>query len=298
MKGQHAYLIMAHHRFEILDAVLRDLDDSRNDIFLHIDKKAKDFDAKHIIKSVHKAGLYLTERMDVHWGGYSQIKCIMMLLDRATGAGEYDFYHFLVGVEFPLKSQEIIHSFFDSHIGYEFIGFDNDDKNYYERIRYDHFFNEYARSKNIIHIGLNGLRILMVRIQKKLRMDKTKDYPYEFKKGSANWSISDGLARLILSNKAEIEWIYKHSFCGDEVFVHTIVFNSEYWNRVYDPEDEYHSSMRITTWENKEHRFALPDIDYLLSSDRLFARKIDGEDALALIAEIVRRREETTALLS
>ena len=39
MSGRHAYLIMAHHRFDILGAVLLDLDDYRNDIFLHVDRK-------------------------------------------------------------------------------------------------------------------------------------------------------------------------------------------------------------------------------------------------------------------
>ena len=41
MTGKHAYLIMAHHRFDVLKMLLTDLDYKDNDIYLHIDKKQK-----------------------------------------------------------------------------------------------------------------------------------------------------------------------------------------------------------------------------------------------------------------
>lgn len=40
MEGKHAYLIMAHAEPELLTVLLSMLDDSRNDIFLHVDKKS------------------------------------------------------------------------------------------------------------------------------------------------------------------------------------------------------------------------------------------------------------------
>ena len=44
MKDRHAYLIMTHGNFEILKLQLEMLDDSRNDIYIHVDKKVKNFD--------------------------------------------------------------------------------------------------------------------------------------------------------------------------------------------------------------------------------------------------------------
>lgn len=38
--GKHAYCIMAHGNWEQLQMLITALDDERNDIFLHIDKKA------------------------------------------------------------------------------------------------------------------------------------------------------------------------------------------------------------------------------------------------------------------
>lgn len=51
---KHAYLIMAHNNWKILEKLLILLDDKRNDIYLHIDLKSDfiDFSSK-----VHNANL-------------------------------------------------------------------------------------------------------------------------------------------------------------------------------------------------------------------------------------------------
>jgi len=37
--NKHAYLIIAYHQWDLLKVLIRMLDDERNDIFIHIDKK-------------------------------------------------------------------------------------------------------------------------------------------------------------------------------------------------------------------------------------------------------------------
>ena len=292
MKSRHAYLIMAHHRFDILRELLMDIDDERNDIFLHVDLKSKDYNPDEIKSFVRRANLFLTERMDIHWGGYQQIECVSMLLENAIKQGFHSYYHFMVGVEFPLKSQDYIHSFFNRNNGYEFIGFDNNDNKFLERVRYFHPFNSYARNNNFYQKILNKIRIACVEVQRLMNVDLVKKYNVTFKKGNANWSITHDLATIIVENKNIIEKIYRHSFCGDEVFIHTIVYNSPFWDRVYDKADEYHSSMRTMTWQDSHNQYHLKDLDYLLNCERLFARKIDGEDAIELINEIKQKRQE------
>lgn len=289
--NHHAYMIMAHHRFDILEEILKDIDDERNDIFLHVDSKAADFETGRYKKLIKRAHFVIVDRMDVHWGGFSQIQCVLMLLKIAVSFGYHSYYHFMVGVEFPLKTQNYIHKFFDTHSGYEFIGFDNYDNNYIERVKYYHIFNEYARNNTFFQKILNKIRIFIVIVQKCIHFDLTKKYKISFKKGNANWSITHELALYIISKEEEIKKIYKHSFCGDEVFIHTLVYNSKFWNNVYDKKDEYLSSMRIVNWENKNNRFCLDDLNILLDSGRLFARKIDGKDAIELIKKIMQNRK-------
>lgn len=288
--NKHAYIIMAHNKFDILYELLKDLDDERNNIFLHIDSKSKGFDSKYAMEIIKKGKLYLVDRMNVHWGGFSQIECIVKMLKYASNIGYHEYYHFMVGVEFPLKNQNFIHKFFDENEGKEFIGFDWKDFNYLDRIKYYHPFNEYGRNNNIIQKILNKFRISCVAIQKLFKVNLIRKYNIKFVKGNANWSITQDLVDFILSKENEIYHIYKHSFCADEIFIHSIVYNSNFINNVYDIQDEYHSSMRLQNWNNQYNRYCLKDLSILINSNRLFARKIDGEDALELIDAIRKNR--------
>ncbi len=45
---KHAFLIIAHNEYPVLEVLLSMLDDERNDIYLHIDKRATElFQRKH-----------------------------------------------------------------------------------------------------------------------------------------------------------------------------------------------------------------------------------------------------------
>lgn len=50
---KHAYLIMTHSSFNILQALISAIEDIRNDIYIHIDKKAdvdvNSFHVEHIV---------------------------------------------------------------------------------------------------------------------------------------------------------------------------------------------------------------------------------------------------------
>ena len=50
------------------------------------------------------------DRINVQWGGYSQIKCELKLLKSAI-EHNYDYYHLISGVYLPLKTQDYIHNF-------------------------------------------------------------------------------------------------------------------------------------------------------------------------------------------
>lgn len=45
---KHAYLIIAHNEPEVLRRLVKSVDDKRNDIYIHIDKKAN-FDGSNLI---------------------------------------------------------------------------------------------------------------------------------------------------------------------------------------------------------------------------------------------------------
>ena len=285
-----AYMIMAHHRPDVLEQLLTDLDDERNDIFLHIDKKSNAIDEQTIKKCVKKARIILIKRISVYWGDYSIVKCILNLLEAAVEYGYHDYYHLLVGVEFPLKTQDYLHKFFEANRGKEFIGFDNHSKNFTDRIKYYHLFAKDARSKYKYQHFLYRINKKLLVLQKKIHLNRLKEKDSYYKKGYMNWSITHDLALLFISEGKKQLKTYRYSSCSDELVFQTITYNSTFYNNVYDINDEYHSCMRITTWVDPKNQFHMKDVDMLLSSGKLFARKFDTDDAVQIIKEIVSRR--------
>ena len=61
--NKHAYLIMAHNEFHILEKLILLLDDSRNDIYIHIDSKVKNFNFKYYEQLVKESNIYFIERV-------------------------------------------------------------------------------------------------------------------------------------------------------------------------------------------------------------------------------------------
>lgn len=284
-----AYLVMAHHRFDVLELLLKDLDDERNDIFLHIDKKTSDIPYENLRKTVKKANLIFIRRIPVFWGSYSQIQCVLNLLRDAVSYGYHDYYHLLVGVEFPLKSQDYIHNFFEENKGKEFIGYANE-KNYSYRLRYYRPWAKFERSKKNFEKLFYKLDVKLLRLQEKIgfsRLTREDDF---YKKGYANWSITHELAKYVLGFEKQIKSTCRYTACADEVFLHTIVYHSDFYKNVYDINDEYHSVMRMTTWKDPHNQLHISDLPELCSSDMLFARKFDDTHATEIIEKLVATR--------
>lgn len=50
----HAYLVAAHHQMQLLQILLHLIDDERNEIYLHVDKKCKEFKEEEFCQIVKK----------------------------------------------------------------------------------------------------------------------------------------------------------------------------------------------------------------------------------------------------
>ena len=117
---KHAYLILAHNEWRLLQTLIDCIDDERNDIYVHIDAKVKELPE---LKAQHSGLFVLKERADVRWAGFSMIEAEYLLFENAFLNRPYSYYHLLSGVDLPLKSQSEIHVFFTDNAGKEFIGY-------------------------------------------------------------------------------------------------------------------------------------------------------------------------------
>lgn len=273
---KHAYLIMAHTQPELLKMLLKKLDDERNDIYLHIDSKAKDYPLDEVATVLQKANCVFTERIDVKWGSYSQIHCEMVLLKEAVKC-EHAYYHLLSGMDLPIKSQNDIHTFFEKYDGLEFVDEDLPEisEAALSRVKYNHkFYGKAGSAKDI-------LGALSAKGQKLLGVDKTKKYgDIIFQKGRNWFSITHGLAKLVVEKESWIQEVFGQSVCGDELFLQTVARNSEFADKICNPNTMPEvPDTRYIDWErgsnNNPYVFRESDYEELMNSTALFARKFD-----------------------
>lgn len=278
--GRHAYLILAHKNFGQLRRMIGLLDHPDNDIYVHVDAKAKDFNPDDFKNAVgHSRLVFLPDRINVNWGGVSIMRSEIALLKAATSNGHYDYYHLLSGMDLPIKPQEEMHRFFEENKGKEFINLWEFKKSTLSRFRYFTIFPEGEgkfRTRIINHI-FKGLQMAVG-----FRINRDVDFRF----GSQWFSITDDLARYVVEKEPWLEKVFRRTSTCDEIFLPTLVHNSPFRTRLYHPvpvknqKEVNMSNMRFIDWTRGESirhpwTFRAEDLELLESVPHFWARKFD-----------------------
>lgn len=263
---RHAYLIIAHNEFELLQLLVSALDAPWADIYVHIDRKVSVMPELH----TEYSRLDVFSEVDVRWGDFSQIECEYAILERAASYAHYDYYHILSGVDFPIKPKQYIYDFFQTNAGKEFIdAYPYDVNEVTRKVRYYHIFPKRFRDGNLL---IRGLRAFVLRLQFLLHISRNSGI--EFKKGAQWCSVTDDFVRYLIGQK---EWVWKHfhhTFCSDEIFIQTVCWNSPFRDRAFLSNEWGNGNCRFIDWsDNKVHTLTMEYYDRLVASDCLFARK-------------------------
>lgn len=273
MNNRHAYLILAHNEPEILKILVEMIDDERNDIYIHIDKKS---DINQFLPiNVHHSNLTLTERIKVNWGGWSMVEATLLLLSTARKKGGYGYYHLLSGVDLPLKTQAYIHSKLDASPTLEYFDFSFSEHNKEALINcteWRYILREYVHDSLVIRRTLCSFaRKCYLQFQKILNLKK--NYNVELVKASNWFSVTEACCDYILSKASWLEDNFKYSCGPDEIAIPTLVFNSPFHSNVSK------DTIRKIDWNRGEpYTWCKEDINELLSSTSLFARKFASND--------------------
>lgn len=275
---KHAYLITAHNNWDILGKQIRLLDDERNDIYLMIDRKTKDFSPERLPVCEY-AGFFLMERIEIFWAHFSQVQAVLNMLHKAFEEEKrrhitYTYFHLFSGVCLPIKSQDYIHSFCD-RCGKELIAVVPKELWYCtKRVKFYYPLVGTHIYRN--HKSVKALSEGLVLLQRLFRVNRLKDRNISIYNGWDWGSITGEFAHYLVRHENEIRDIFSKTLSPSELWFHTMALNSEYRGRIYDCEDLKKGSMRYIDWtRGNPYIWRTKDYNTLIESPYLFARKFD-----------------------
>lgn len=265
----HAWLIIAHNEFSILDRLVSMLDAPGCDFYVHIDKKVRNLP----VLKVEQGRLFMVkDRVDIRWGTVSQIEAELKLLEYAFQEGRYSHYHIISGTHLPLKSIDEITGFFNTHAGEEVMRFwPQDDGDADFKLRRYHFPIRGFKSPNRFRRSicqftwkcvLKVQKMLGIRHLQKERFFKTD-----------NWlSLTEDAARYLVTRKKEILKKYRWSLCGDEYFVASELRAAGNRFEIYD----FPRLLYVDFILDSPRLLSMADYSELSKTGYLFARKFSS----------------------
>lgn len=282
-------LITAFHQFDLLKKLIDYFDDDFS-ILIFLDKKSNFSEDQIKTLRNSKNIVFLTKPYTVNWGGPKQLKSRLLLAEEGLKFPDLEYFHFITGQDFPIKSCDYFKKFLKANRGKEFIRSTELPKKDWigngglDRMRYYYFydyFNYYSKIGRKLIIGL-------VHFQKLLKI--TRKIPEGFPKlygGSASWTLSYPCLKYIVDyTKANPNFLKRFEYCfaATEIFFQTLVMNSPMKENVVN------RNLRYSDWQqgNKSTPAILDETDYekLAASEALFARKFKFPDSKKLILKL------------
>lgn len=299
---RHAYAIIANRDKECLKVLLELIDDSRNDIFLMIDKKTpEDFSDGLSCKKAQLTILPYSERIDIRWGDLSIVKAELKLFEYILNPKEkYSYIHLLSGQDLPIKSQDQIHEFFQKQrSGSNFIEISEGmeiEKNLKNKTDFYYLFTNHQRLIRNNFVSKAQLFFFKCLRHAFLKIQKTIKYKRNWEdlkpvKGSQWVSISEDFAKFLISKKNYILKRFKGVLIPDEIYKQTMIVNSPFNATVNAVSRGNSNGIRYIDWSNSNHKgspkvLSLNDWENLKSSSCLFARKFSSDVDSEIIEKV------------
>lgn len=233
---KQAFLILTYKKSKSLKDLLTVLSQTKGDVFVHIDRKCQDRSFIKMIESFSNTKI-IDQHYDISWGSFNMVKAMLALLRNACSTStSYSHYVFLSGSDYPVWNSKEIVDFFHKNYGKELINaYDittNDCLHCKSKI-INYFYMEDSGMFHVFSKGLNVILSELFRIREKkpyLVIDNKKEDVFY---GSQWFGITEDCARYVLKRVQNKEYAkyFKHAFAPDEMFFHTIIFNSKFKNK-------------------------------------------------------------------
>lgn len=266
---RHAYLILAHNEYEVLQELVTALDSKDNDIYVHIDKKSKSLPT---LNSKFSKIILLNKRYKVWWGTGTQVFTETYILRTALSSGyKYDYYHIISGIHYPLKPLQEINDYFNSVKGSSVVSIMEDSHEAAQKKlgRYNLFLKGYYSKHKLIQKFSKLFWKITLRIQKIVGIKRN----YSFYGGkTSNWcSLTPEAALCWVKDTDLIKKRFRWTFCGDEYVPMSII---KAHNLPYINNNKY---LFLEFIQGNPRKLTTQDFGTLKSSGCLFGRKFTKE---------------------
>lgn len=287
-----AVLVQCHKNPKQINMFLEVMKHPLFTFFVHVDKKSAISDK---ILTRNDVVILPDEcRVEVQWGTFSLVDATLSLLRYAQQYDSFDFYWLCSGQDFPIKPLAEIANWFESHPDNDFLNlFKSRNTGLNKENKYDKRLVVYYPQ------WMLGNKFWK-RVVKRIYIDCTGGYNHTFswarRKKIKSFDYYFGAEWICITNRT-LSWIMnyldknidyyhfmKNSFCPDESFFQTLVMNSPFTSKRMD-------FLHYIEWSEKNNSpnvLLFSDLEKLLSSDKLVARKFDESIDSKIISELIK----------
>lgn len=271
-----AHLMLVHANPSQLQRLINRLAHPDADFYIHVDLKA-DISPFLFLASEHVK--LITNRVSVYWGAYSIVQATVNSFEEILASStKYDYINLLSGQDYPLKSTHEIHAFLEQNPDKAFMHTLSVATEWQEaipRVTKYHLSNFQFSGRHTVEKYINFL------------LPKRKMPNNLIPVGRSQWfTITSKHVEYIVSylqQNKNVKRFFELTWGSDEIVFQTILYNSIFQNEMVN------DNLRYIDWSEgnaSPKTFKIDDLQTLLSSGKLFARKfnetVDGKvlDAL------------------
>lgn len=280
-----ACVMPVHKHPEQVLRLLRRLAGDDTTVVVHVDAKADDALDERLRRGVRGLdSVAFLERRRCYWGGFGIVDVSLRAFDLLLARGEaFDYVLYLTGQDYPLVPRDRLRGRLERAGGRSLIGASPLPVSFWPRGGRDRVERWHLVSRFALHLPVPWTR----RVPGGL-------VPYG---GGAYWALSRRAVEHVhdtVGRRPELVRFFEHVLHPDELFFQTLLMNSELAPTLVDDHLHY------VSWDAVPGPkiLGVDDLDAMLASGKMFARKFDVEaDAtvLDLLDERVRDGSDVVA---
>ncbi|RZA35629.1 MAG: hypothetical protein EOP92_09470 [Lysobacteraceae bacterium] len=284
---KQVFLICAHKDIDQLNALVEALCDPEFTVYVHLDRKSALDPA-----GLHPAARLVAPRIDVRWGGFSQVEATLGSLRQILREQpDFDKVIFLSAQDFPLLPNVLLKR--ELHRLEEVELLETAPirpSGWAVEYRYQFFYREGGGRLERLACGLLNR---MLRATGRRRRMPDGFVPHG---GASWWALSRGCvaeALRLLDAHPRLKRFMRTVQCPDEMLFQTLVMHSRFAGRVLS--DNY----RYVQWPEQGARnpkvLDAGDFERIRASNAHFCRKLDSQASAGLLPQLVRWKEARAA---